>query len=202
MTVLQIIVPVTHDKIHLLEECLRSIQECTPVDHLVHVVVGNAHIEDKVGEIIATSRKVYETTRLTMSVADPKLGYNGIVMSILKDSDFAYTAVLPASHRIADKSWFGKMQLPLIRAPGCGMTFAPDDAVANTTASFPASWKEEIPSMFFMVLRAVIGMVASTPIDDDGTDLATSVRDHLRTAATNCWAVPSCRIEQMHAEWR
>lgn len=202
MTVLQIIVPVTPDKLHLIEDCLRSVKANTPVDHVVNLVVGQTMLEDNVAKTIAAARAVYNYTGLAATVADPKFGYNGMVMEILKDSDFPYVAVLPVSHRIVDNAWFGKMQLPLIRAPGCGMTFAPDDVPASTTPSFPASWKENIPSKFFMLLRAVIKLAAETRIDDDGTDLATAIRDHLRSAATTCWAVPSCRVEQMHAEWR
>lgn len=202
MTVLQLIVPVTPDKLHLLEECLQSIKKNTPVDHVVNVVVGEAHLEDRVGEVVATARRVYELSGLIISQADPQHGYNGMVMDVMKASDFAYTAVLPVSHRIVDNQWFGKMQLPLIRAPSCGMTYAPDEVAPNTTASFPASWKHRVPSKFFMLSRAVVEMASMTPIDADGDDLATAVRDHLRTAATTCWSVPSCRVEQMHAEWR
>lgn len=202
MTVLQLLVPITIDKLHLLEDCLRSIKSNTPVDHVVNVVVGHAHLEDRIGEIIGVARRVYQMSGFVITHADPKHGYNGILMQALAESDFAYTAILPVSHRIADDQWFGKMQLPLIRAPGCGMTFAPDEIAANTTASFPASWKEPVPSKFFMLSRAVMNMASMTPIDSDGEDLATAIRDHLRTAAMTCWGVPSCRVEQMHAEWR
>lgn len=201
MTVIQIIVPVTHDTLHLLEGCLESIKRSTPVDHVVNVVVGKAHLEDRVGEALVIARRIYPSSGMVLTTADPEAGYNGMVMGVLSESDFQYTAVVPASHRIADKEWFGKMQLPLIRAPGCGMTFAPDEVGANTTASFPASWKEPVPSKVFMLSRAVMNLAAHTPIDIEGVDLATAVRDHLRTGATVCWSVPSCRIEQLHAEW-
>jgi hypothetical protein len=201
MTVLQLIVPCPVEMLHFLGECLHSIKNCTPVDHVVNVVVGRAHVEDRVGEAVGIARSVYDRSGLVITTAPPDAGYNGMAMEALRDSDFAYTAVLPVSHRIVDGSWFGKMQLPLIRAPGCGMTFAPDDQPASTNASFPASWKERIDSKFFMLSRAVLELAMLTPVDDSADDLANAVRDHLRTAATVCWSVPSCRIEQRHAEW-
>jgi len=84
MTVLQLVVPVTGSQLHLLEECLRSIKSNTPVDHVVNVAVGRAHIEDKVGEVVAVARGVYERTGLIITCVSPDLGYNGMVMEVLK----------------------------------------------------------------------------------------------------------------------
>jgi hypothetical protein len=202
-TQLQVIVPLIHDHIHLLEGCLYSISDNTPVEHVVNVAVGKAVLEDKVGEIVAMARNVYERTGLVISVCPPSLGYNGVVMDVLNTSDFPYTLVLPATHRIDDKEWFGKMQLPHIRAPGCGMTFAFDDIEGNTRPPHPWDRRVQIKSKVFMVQRAVIGSVRETPIDDDGDDIADAVRNHLLTVATACWAVPACRIAQMSAEtWK
>lgn len=201
MTVLQIIVPVTPDKLHLLAECLTSVQLNTPVDHLVNVAIGRAPLEDRVGEIVACARSVYNRTGLVITCAEQSLGYNGIVMDVLRSSDFSYNAVLPVSHRIVDKEWFGKMQLPHLRAPMCAMTFAPDDAEANTNASFPFEWRKPVPSKFFMLQRSALGTARNAAIDLDGDDIATAIRNQLRSVGANCWAVPSCRVTQMMAQW-
>lgn len=196
MTVLQIIVPVVPRLIANLAECLQSIKDNTPVDHVVHVVVGGAHIEDKIGEAVGIARLVYDRFGIIMTAVDPKHGYNAMVHGVLQNSDFQYSAVIPATHSISDKEWFGKMQLPLIRAPGCGMTVAPDDLPPTTNVSYPASWKEPIKSKFFVLSRAVIGAIETVQFDWDGVDIANSIRDHLRAMATNCWIVPSCRVLQ------
>ena len=201
MSVIQIIVPVTHDKLHLLEDCLQSVKRNTPVDHIVNVVVGNAHIEDRVGEVVSIARSVYNRTGLIISCAEPDHGYNGIVFDALRVSDHQFTVVLPSTHRIEDDGWFGKMQLPQIRAPSCAMTFAPDDMEANTRASHPWDWRFAVPSKFFMLQRNAIGTIKGTHIDSDGTNLASAIRDQLRTVGANAWAVPSCRVVKMHAEW-
>lgn len=202
MSIIQIVVPVTHEKLHLLADCLRSIKDHTPVDHVVNVAIGQALIEDKVGAIVAEARSVYDRSGLVITCVDPKLGYNGIVMEVLRTSDFQYTVVLPVTHRIVDREWFGKMQLPMVRAPMCAMTFAPDDEAANTRAAHPWEWRQPVPSKFFMLQRTSMGTVRGAALDLDGDDLATAVRDHLRTVGANCWAVPSCRVNQMLAEWR
>jgi hypothetical protein len=202
MSVIQIVVPVTHDKLHLLEDCLHSIKQNTPVDHVVNVAIGQAMIEDKIGEIVATARAVYDRAGLVITCCDPKLGYNGIVMEVLRTSDFQYTLVLPVTHRIVDHEWFGKMQLPMVRAPMCAMTFAPDDEPANTRAAHPWEWRRPIPSKVFMLSRASMGTARAAAIDLDGEDLANAIRDQLRSVGANCWAVPSCRLGYMMAEWK
>lgn len=201
MSVIQIIVPVTPDKLHFLDDCLRSIKKNTPVDHLVNVVVGRAHIEDRVGDAVLVARSIYKRTGLVITCADPTHGFNGIVMDVMRTSDFQYTVVLPATHRINDDGWFGKMQLPQIRAPNCGMTFAPDTEEANTNASHPWEWRQPIPSKFFMLQRNAMSTVRDTRLSLDGDDLASAVRDRLREVGANTWAVPSCRVTALHAEW-
>jgi hypothetical protein len=180
---------------------LDSIKKNTPVDHVVNLTVGKSVREDKIGEIVAQARTIYDRSGLVISVADAELGYNGAVMDVLRTSEFTYTVVCPATHRIEDKSWFGKMQQPLIKVPACGMTFAFDDMAANTRQSHPWDWRHKVPSKFFMIGRDALGTVKNAPHDLDGNDIATAVRDHLRTAAAPCWAVPSCRISKYDGEW-
>jgi hypothetical protein len=202
MTIVQIIVPVTPDKVGLLQECLESIKANTPVDHLVNVAIGEAAIEDRVGAIVAAARSVYTRTGLVVTCCEPSLGYNGIVMEVIRHSDYPYTVVLPATHRIADSEWFGKMQLPHVRAPMCGMTFADDEEPANTNASHPWGWRHAIKSKFFMLQRQSMGTSRLTPLDLDGEDLANAIRDQLRTVGARCWAVPSCRIQKAQLDWK
>jgi hypothetical protein len=201
MTVLQLVVPVTSSQLHMLEECLQSIKSSTPVDHVVNIAIGRVHLEDRIAEALNIARQVYQRAGLVITCVPPELGYNGIVMEVLRTSDFQYNAILPVSHRIADKEWFGKMQLPHIRAPSCGMTFAPDETEANANASFPANWRVPVPGMFFMLQRNAMNTAKAAPIDLDGLDIATAIRDHLRSVGANCWGVPSCRVQQMHADW-
>ena len=200
MSVIQIIVPAVYHQLHFLEECLRSVKNNTPVNHVVNVAIGKQPLEERIGEIVATARGVYERTGLVITCCPPEFGYNGAVMEVLKDGDFEYTVVLPVTHRIEDDSWFGKMQLPHIRARGCGMTFAPDEEPANTLAPSCWGWRQPIPSQFFMLQRAVMDSARAARIDLDGADIITVIRDHLRTVATNCWVVPSCRVAKLQSE--
>ncbi len=202
MTIVQIIVPVSPKQLHQLPLCLLSIKENTPVDHVVNVVVGKTHMEEKVGEIVACARKIYNRTGLVITCADPEVGYNGAVMDVFRSSDFPYTAVLPASHQLCDKEWFGKMQLPHIRAPGCGMTFAPDGIEPGTIPPGPYSWRHVVNGKFFMLQRTVMGTARTAQLDLHGHDLETGIRDHLRTVATNAWIISSCRVQnQLFEPW-
>jgi hypothetical protein len=201
MTILQVIVPSTLKQLHLLPDCLASIKKNTPVDHIVNLAVGQQMVEDRVGEIVASARSVYDRSGLVITCCDPSLGYNGVVLEVIRGSDFPYVAVLPATHRIVDNEWFGKMQLPLIRVPSCAMTFAHDDLEPGTLPSFPMDWRKPVPSQFMLLPRNALGTVKNAPVDSDGSDVSTCVRDHLRTVGAVCWAVPSCRIVKLHGEW-
>jgi hypothetical protein len=190
----QILVHVTPKLVHLLPECLQSLKDSTKVDHVVNVVVAEAMVEERVGEIVATARSIYDRSGLVLTCCQKKLGYNAAVMEALRNSDFPYTLVFPCTHRMLDKEWFGKMQLPHIRAPGCGMTFAFDNIEPNTLASNPWNWRQRIESPVFMLSRNAIGTAESAPIEPNGNDLSNAIRDHLLTVAAKAWAVPSCRV--------
>jgi len=202
MTIAQIIVPVTPDKVHLLSGCLQSIKDSTSVDHVVNVVIGGAHIEDRVGEIVAAARAIYDRTGLVISVADPKLGYNGIVIGALLVSDAQYTLVVPCTHRIFDREWFGKMQAPHIKAPACGLTVAIDSQEANTRSSFRLHRSAKIESMVFLVPRGCLGSFRDAAVDLDATDLVEALRDRVSQLGAFTWAIPSVRVEkQLVAGW-
>lgn len=193
MSVVQIVVPVSKRDTHLLESCLRSIKESTSVDHTVYVVIRDVVQEESIGEIYSIAMSVYNRSGLVVHESKDG-GYNKSVIDGLGGADLPYAIVVPATHILADKEWFGKMQLPLIRVPHCGMVIAFDqDPQFNTRPAFPWSWKEKVTTKVFMISRMVLQHVLLTPNDWDGDDIANSVRDHLRTMGIVCWGVPSVR---------
>lgn len=200
MGTVQIIVPTTYRHLHLLPDCLESIKKNTGIDHIVNIAIGQRTANEKVGEIVAASRAVYDRSGLIITECTPQDGFNAVVMEAVRTSDAPYTAVLTVDSRIIDQAWFGKLQMPLIKVPTCGMTFAPI-VEPNTRPSFPFDWTKPIETGLMMFPRNAIGTVKNAPIDFDGLDFATCVRDHLKRVGASCWSVPSCRVHSMHSEW-
>lgn len=201
MNAIQILVPTSSRQTHLIAGCLESIKESTLTGHVVNLITPQPVNDEKIGGIIATARSVYDRAGMVLSCVPEGLGYNGAVMEVLKVSDFQYTVVIPVTHRFNDRDWFPKLQAPLIRVPACAMTFAFDDIEPNSNQPYVWNWREKVPGQIFMFQRNAVGAVAATPIDPDGFDLSSSVRDHLKTVAASCWAVPGCRVSSLHGEW-
>lgn len=194
MTILQIIVPVFTRHLFVLEECLRSIKACTPVDHVVKIVTGGIDTDERMGEVIAISRSVNERFGMLVTPKD-ETGYNSLVSSAFEDViDFPYSMVIPATHRIADKEWFGKAQLPLIRAPTCGMVVLPDDLDPCTSPSFVLGRTGKITSKVFMTARSAAGILKSMRFTGDDDDFASEFSNALTKIGSKTWVVPSCRV--------
>jgi hypothetical protein len=198
--VVQVIVPVSSSQLPFLATCLEMLKRCTAIGHVVNLVIGNSHLEGRIGEIIATARSVYDRSGLVITTCNPDLGYNGAVMEALRSSDFQYTAVLPANCRLEDAEWFGKMQLPLVRSPNCGMTIAGDGAY-NTRSAFRMERENEAKTKFFMLARNAIGVARAMPLDLDGDDIANAIRLALLSVGATTWCVPSCRLLEVEACW-
>lgn len=196
----QVIVPVSGTQLPFLETCLQTLKASTQIGHVVNLVIGNAHLEQRIGEIVATARSVYDRSGLVITTCDPGLGYNGVVSEALKSSDFPYTAVLPANCRLQDKEWFGKMQMPLVKAPNCGMTIAAD-GVPNTQAAFKLERQHKPETKFFMLQRSVVGLARTVMIDFDGDDIANAIRLALSSVGATAWVVPSCRVFEVEGCW-
>lgn len=194
MSVVNIVIPLQAHQISFLEECLTLLKRNTTIDHMVEIVMIGTRIEEIVGQAVSIGLRVYDRSGLAVNTDEGSCGYNDAVMAALGRCDHPYIAVLPVTHVIESRDWFGKLQMPLLKVPQCGMTFAFDDMAANTRASYPWNWRYRVAGQVFMLPRQVIENVLASPLDYEADDISTAIRDHLRTIGSACWAVPSCRV--------
>lgn len=109
--------------------------------------------------------------------------------ALLSATQGVYTAVLQPDAEIVDQSWFGKMQLPFLRVPSCGLTVS-DDAAKTAGGAQPYQWKGiETPGRLMLSQRKTMRAIADAANDD---------QDILRAAAglgLTTWAIPGVRID-------
>ncbi len=86
------------------------------------------------------------------------------IMEAIGDATGIYVAVLPLDHAIDDKGWFGKMQLPFLRTPQCGLTVAYTSAPAGGSGMQPFLWsRSTAPGSLVVAPRQTLTAIARAP---------------------------------------
>lgn len=118
-----------------------------------------------------------------------------MVLEAIHDTQAVYVIVVPATHAIADKGWFGKMQLPFLRVPSCGMVVADEQfAAASGAQPYQVMPRGGMPGQVLMAPRQTLSAIARA-----ANKQHESYADALLHAATSLglatWAVPGIRID-------
>jgi hypothetical protein len=185
VTDLEILIPIEegHDPVHLAA-CLRGIVESTIVRsyNVIGIVVGKG--------VVPT---VFQGSACTWHVRNYDLPLLSSMRSAIEDAKAIHVAVVRPSYAIADKAWFGKMQLPFLRVPNCGLTVACDDQKGTGAQPFqiPLGWTPG--HLVFGAQKTLTSIARQVPDSDDGT-----YTDALLRAAASlglaAWAVPGVRL--------
>lgn len=127
------------------------------------------------------------------------------VMAAIENATGIYVAVMPLDHAIDDKGWFGKMQLPFLRTPQCGLTVAYTSAPAGGSGMQPFAWsRPPAPGSLVVAPRQTLVEIARAPLMTR-LKYVLSYPDALIQVAKSLglvtYAIPGVRIDIAGAEY-
>lgn len=189
MTDLEIIVPIEPDFCQAsLEHCLRGIAASTLIRSFTvsGVLVNNTTMPPPFRAFSG-----FEWTAVLYSGATEL----ECVLEAIENARGTYVALVPPSHAIADKAWFGKMQLPFLRAPNVGLTVACDDQSGTGAQPFALD-RGPPPGRVLMAARQTLAAIARTvPNPSVSTDYADAIILAARKLGLVTYAIPGVRID-------
>lgn len=130
------------------------------------------------------------------------------LLAAIASADSQYLAIVPPTHELEDPSWFGKMQMPFLRTPSCGLTIASDQPGVTSTGMQPFQWpdRRDVPGkVVFSPLERLRSIAVALPA---GSHQAARVHeDHAqalflaaRSLGLDTWIVPTVRLTIAGAE--
>jgi hypothetical protein len=178
MTDLEILIPIPQgfDEPQI-ERCLLAIAESTPIRvwKVTGVLLGHESVPRPFQPFSAFTWQAVHATTLLDAIAD---------------ADGIYVAIVPPEAELKDRAWFGKLQLPFLRTPSCGITFSTSEAGTGMPPyPYRTAHAESVPGRVLLSQRQTMQAIAKAAANAD---------DLLRAAGAlglNCWAVPGIRID-------
>lgn len=196
MTVLDIIVPFSLDTpTPELELCLAGIAASTSGQYQATLVPTKDCAPDgrvnEISEIVARA-----CPSLPWRVVDygHDSGVTAPVLRAILNAEGQYVAVVPTTHALADPNWFGKLQVPFMRTPQCGLAFAADapELVASGAQPFLWSARTGSPGRVVLSIRETLTAIArSARLLDYPEALIWSAK----SLGLVTWGVPGVRID-------
>jgi hypothetical protein len=121
-------------------------------------------------------------------------GVTAPVLAAIAAAQSQYVAVVPTTHALDDPNWFGKLQVPFMRTPQCGLAFAADapELVGSGAQPFPWSARHGAPGRVVLSLReTLIAIARSARLLDYPEALIWSAK----SLGLVTWGVPGVRID-------
>jgi hypothetical protein len=129
---LDVLVPVPHQNLQLVPDCLDALRTCTDVPFRVLVMVDGAAEEDlrSLQDYLNAFEPAWRLTNERIAV-----GLNAILNEGLSDCVQKLTAIIGPETRLLDRQWFGKVKQIFDRDPIAGIVdFYPD---TRSTTHYP-----------------------------------------------------------------
>lgn len=186
MNDLEILVPILPDHDAHLRHCLGGIVDNTPIRS--YSVIGLASGGDVPPPFRASTAP---WTVMDFGDATPAQA----VLEGIQRAQGVYVVVVPPTHAIADQGWFGKLQLPFLRVPSCGMVVADEIAVAHSGAGpYQVMPRGGMPGQIIMAPRQTLAAIARAA-DKNNESYAEALLYAATSLGLATWAVPGVRVD-------
>jgi len=207
---LEIITACQFSQLHLLPAFVEALQKHTCFPFLLRIIVAASVADvETVGEMNAQLQAAFpppppappkerptlqnrERSRLQVTTTTKEAGYNLLVHDTLKESDSTYVLILPVSHLLQDKEWFGKMQLPLLQDRTCGLVGVIGNGEWNTRPPVKLLYDDKRSGTACLLPKSIHGMMVT--FDPMGDDYVQQLSFAVRRCGMSAWVALSVRM--------